>query len=80
MPWINLTLRRGAISKQMQHAAMARLTEALMFWEKVPGTPTARRIMKGWVYESPTYSPSLGRERQGGRHEFYLASQRGGNA
>jgi hypothetical protein len=26
MPWINLTLRRGAISKQMQHAAMARLT------------------------------------------------------
>ena len=24
MPWINLTLRRGAISKQMQHAAIIR--------------------------------------------------------
>jgi hypothetical protein len=22
-----------------------------MWWEKVPDTPTARKIMKGWVYE-----------------------------
>lgn len=51
MPWINLTLRRGALKKEIQHAAMARLTEALMFWEKVPDTPRARKIMKGWVYE-----------------------------
>lgn len=51
MPWINLTLRRGALSKQVQHAVMAKLTEALMFWEKVPNTPRARGIMKGWVYE-----------------------------
>jgi phenylpyruvate tautomerase PptA (4-oxalocrotonate tautomerase family) len=42
MPWINLTLRRGALPKPVQHAMMA------MWWEKVPDTPTARRIMKGW--------------------------------
>ena len=51
MPWINLTLRRGALSKNVQHAMMARLTETLMWWEKVPDTPKARSIMKGWVYE-----------------------------
>lgn len=51
MPWINLTLRRGALAKSAQHAVMAKLTEVLMWWEKVPDTPVARRIMKGWVYE-----------------------------
>ncbi len=51
MPWINLTLRRGALSKDVQRATMARLTKALMWWEKVPDTPRARAIMKGWVYE-----------------------------
>ncbi|MEI9923487.1 MAG: hypothetical protein WDN50_08130 [Bradyrhizobium sp.] len=51
MPWINLTLRRGALPKSVQHTMMARLTEVLMWWEKVPDTPTARSIMKGWVYE-----------------------------
>ena len=51
MPWINLTLRRGALTKQTQHAVMATLTEVLMWWEKVPDTPAARKIMKGWVYE-----------------------------
>ena len=51
MPWINLTLRRGALSKPVQHAVMAKLTEVLMWWEKVPNTPVARKIMKGWVYE-----------------------------
>jgi phenylpyruvate tautomerase PptA (4-oxalocrotonate tautomerase family) len=51
MPWINLTLRRGALPKPVQHAMMAKLTEVLMWWEKVPSTPTARKIMKGWVYE-----------------------------
>ena len=51
MPWINLTLRKGALSKDVQHALMAKLTEVLMWWEKVPGTPRARSIMKGWVYE-----------------------------
>jgi phenylpyruvate tautomerase PptA (4-oxalocrotonate tautomerase family) len=51
MPWINLTLRRGALPKSAQHEVMARLTEVLMWWEKVPDTPVARKIMKGWVYE-----------------------------
>jgi phenylpyruvate tautomerase PptA (4-oxalocrotonate tautomerase family) len=51
MPWINLTLRRGALSKDAQHTMMATLTEVLMWWEKVPDTPKARSIMKGWVYE-----------------------------
>jgi phenylpyruvate tautomerase PptA (4-oxalocrotonate tautomerase family) len=51
MPWINLTLRRGALSKDAQHKMMLTLTEVLMWWEKVPDTPRARGIMKGWVYE-----------------------------
>jgi phenylpyruvate tautomerase PptA (4-oxalocrotonate tautomerase family) len=51
MPWINLTVRKGALPKQTQHAVMAKLTEVLMWWEKVPNTPRARSIMKGWVYE-----------------------------
>jgi hypothetical protein len=51
MPWINLTMRRGALPKSTQHAMMADLTSALMFWEKVPETPVARNFMKGWIYE-----------------------------
>jgi phenylpyruvate tautomerase PptA (4-oxalocrotonate tautomerase family) len=51
MPWINLTLRSGALPKHVRHAMMAKLTEVLMWWEKVPSTPIARKIMKGWVYE-----------------------------
>lgn len=30
---------------------MAKLTDVLMWWERVPDMPTARKIMKGWVYE-----------------------------
>jgi hypothetical protein len=48
MRWINLTLRRGALPKEVQHAMMAKLTDFLMWWEKVPDTPRARSIMKGW--------------------------------
>jgi hypothetical protein len=51
MPWINLTLRRGALSKPVQHAMMTKLTEVLMWWEKVPDTLVAGKFMKGWVYE-----------------------------
>jgi phenylpyruvate tautomerase PptA (4-oxalocrotonate tautomerase family) len=51
MPWINLPLRRGALPKPVQHAVMAKLTEVLMWWEKVPSTPIARKTMKGWVCE-----------------------------
>jgi phenylpyruvate tautomerase PptA (4-oxalocrotonate tautomerase family) len=50
MPWINLTLRKGTFTKEVQNAVMAKLTDALMFWEKIPDTPEARRKMKGWVY------------------------------
>jgi phenylpyruvate tautomerase PptA (4-oxalocrotonate tautomerase family) len=51
MPWINLTLRRGTLPKETQHALMSDLTNALMFWEKIPDTPEARKFMKGWIYE-----------------------------
>jgi hypothetical protein len=51
MPWINLTVRRGTFTRDVQHAVMAKLTDALMFWEKIPDTPEARKKMKGWVYE-----------------------------
>ena len=30
---------------------MAKLTEVLMWWEKVPDTLAAGKFMKGWVYE-----------------------------
>lgn len=50
MPWINLTIRRGTFTKETQHAVMA-ITDVLMFWEKIPDTPEARKKMKGWVYE-----------------------------
>jgi phenylpyruvate tautomerase PptA (4-oxalocrotonate tautomerase family) len=50
MPWINLTLRKGTFTKEVQHAVMVKLTDALMFWEKIPDTPEARKKMKGWVY------------------------------
>jgi phenylpyruvate tautomerase PptA (4-oxalocrotonate tautomerase family) len=51
MQWIKMTVRRGAMAKPVQHATIAKLTEVLMWWEKVPNTPKARSIMKGWVYE-----------------------------
>jgi len=51
MPWIKMTVRRGAMAKPVQHATIAKLTEVLMWCEKVPKTPKARSIMKGWVYE-----------------------------
>ena len=51
MPWINLTLRRGAFTKTVQHAVMSKLTDALMFWEKIPDTPEARKKTMGWVHE-----------------------------
>ncbi len=51
MPWINLTARRGALSIEKRQALMADLTSALMFWEKIPDTAEARKMMKGWYYE-----------------------------
>src|SRR6202171_5374064 len=51
MPWINLTVRRGTFTRDVQHAVMAKLTDALMFWEKIPDNPEARKKMMGWVYE-----------------------------
>src|SRR5258708_19798179 len=51
MPWINLTLRRGALAKPVQHAVMAKLTDALMFWEKIPDNPEARKKTMVWVNE-----------------------------
>ena len=42
MPWINLTLRRGAFTRTVRRV-MAKLTDALMSWEKIPDTPEARK-------------------------------------
>jgi hypothetical protein len=65
MPWINLTLRRGAFTKDVQHAVMAKLTDALMFWEKIPDTPEARKKTMGWVYDlNPAHSTLIERSRK----------------
>jgi len=49
MPWINLTVRRGALTKEMQHAVMAKLTDpgipALNKTDMSP--PASRRTMLG---------------------------------
>jgi hypothetical protein len=44
---------RALRATTVEHEALPlpKLTEVLMWWEKVPDTPTARKIMKGWVYE-----------------------------
>jgi hypothetical protein len=47
MPWINLTVRQGTFTKEMQRAVMARFTDALIFWEKIPDTPEARKKNEG---------------------------------
>lgn len=44
MPWINLTMRKGAFTKEVQHAVLAKLTDALMFWGKIPDTPKVRSV------------------------------------
>ena len=75
MPWINLTARRGALSPQKRDALFADLTSALMFWEKVPDTPEARKFMKGWYYEVAEDA-----DYNGGKHEhekpFYFIEVR----
>jgi hypothetical protein len=60
MPWINRTMRRGTFTKDVQHAVMAKLTDALMFWEKIPDNPEARKKMMGWVswFQSSRANPT----------------------
>ena len=66
-----MTLQEGALSKQSQHALMAKLTEVLMWWEKVPDTPRARMIMKGWIYEVASDADYVGgRSDREGRSYF----------
>jgi phenylpyruvate tautomerase PptA (4-oxalocrotonate tautomerase family) len=72
MPWINLTLRRGALAKDVQHKIMARLNEALMWWEKIPDNPTARKFMKGWVYEVAEDADYIGGIPEHPQPAYYL--------
>src|SRR5258708_1020040 len=48
---MNLTVRRGLLWKQVQHAMMTKVNEVLMWGEEVADTPATRKFMKGWVYE-----------------------------
>lgn len=75
MPWINLTMRRGTFSREVQHAVMAKLTDALMFWEKIPDTDEARKKMKGWVYEVAEDSDYSGGSPQH-KNPFYFVEVR----
>ncbi|MDR6170389.1 hypothetical protein [Curtobacterium sp. SORGH_AS_0776] len=72
MPWINLTMRKGALDQQQQAAAMARLTDALMHWEHVPDTPVARRVMKGWVYEVESGADYVGGSPEHARPSYFV--------
>jgi phenylpyruvate tautomerase PptA (4-oxalocrotonate tautomerase family) len=73
MPWINITVRRGTFTKDVQHAVMAKLTDALMFWERIPDIPEARKKMKGWVYEVAEDADYSGGSPQG---PFYFIEVR----
>ena len=70
MPWINLTVRRGALTKEMQHAVMAKLTDALMFWEKIPDTPEARKKMKGWSLDWFLKKANFAKVREGNYNDY----------
>lgn len=72
MPWINLTIQREALPKDTIDAMMARLTDALMWWEKIPDTPKARRIMKGWVYEVDVGADYVGGKPVGELPSYFL--------
>jgi phenylpyruvate tautomerase PptA (4-oxalocrotonate tautomerase family) len=72
MPWINLTLRRGALSKTTQHSLMNELTNTLMWWEKVPDTPRARRNMKGWIYEVDEQADYVGGKPAHERPSYFI--------
>jgi phenylpyruvate tautomerase PptA (4-oxalocrotonate tautomerase family) len=51
MPMIDLTLPRGALSKEQLQALMHRAVKTLMWWEKIPDTPEARKIAWAFVNE-----------------------------
>jgi phenylpyruvate tautomerase PptA (4-oxalocrotonate tautomerase family) len=51
MPWLDITLRTGTLPKEKLHAMVARLSDVVMWWEKVPDIPAARRFVKAWVHE-----------------------------
>jgi phenylpyruvate tautomerase PptA (4-oxalocrotonate tautomerase family) len=72
MPWVNITLRRGALSKEAQHAMVARLTSALMWWEKIPDNPVARNFMKAWVYEVAEDADYVAGRPDPSRPSYYL--------
>ena len=50
MPMIELSLTRGALSEEKLQLLMHRATKTLMWWEKIPDTPEARRI--AWSFAS----------------------------
>ena len=50
MPMIELSLTRGALSEEELQLLMHRATKTLMWWEKIPDTPEARRI--AWSFAS----------------------------
>ena len=68
MPWINLTLRKGTFTKEVQHTVMAKLTDApgFMLSTKIPITTAALRITRtlsipskcGYPPDDSTRSPS----------------------
>ncbi|WP_321927580.1 tautomerase family protein [Paraburkholderia guartelaensis] len=51
MPMIDLSLSRGALNAEKLETVMQRAIKTLMFWEKVPDTPEARKIAWGFVNE-----------------------------
>ena len=51
MPMIDLTVPRGALTPEKLETLMHRATKTLMWWEKIPDTPEARKIAWAFVNE-----------------------------
>jgi phenylpyruvate tautomerase PptA (4-oxalocrotonate tautomerase family) len=51
MPMIDLTLPRGALTADQLETLMHKAVKTLMWWEKIPDTPEARKIAWAFVNE-----------------------------
>jgi phenylpyruvate tautomerase PptA (4-oxalocrotonate tautomerase family) len=53
MPLIDFSLREGSLEPDRLEWLMPRLTKTLMYWEKMPDSPSGRARTQLWVHEFP---------------------------
>lgn len=60
MPMIDLTFAQGTLSPAQQQTLLEKLTRVLMFWEKIPDTPTAKTFTFALAHELPAQAICVG--------------------